>query len=159
MNDILKNTERRKRGHFYIKRGECNMNKKILSLLLISILVFCSASSVLAAEARATNSVVKQTDGGTYGKINITFRCTCVQETIPTNYSFASSMSAPSGISGLKYSHSGAVTLSNHEQDPINGSGPSWSKVYNDPILGGRATMTTRSTGFGKASATLSVTR
>ena len=80
------------------KNKELFMTKKLLSLLLTGIL---SLSLVLPASAAenepsivpyATNAKTVYTDGGTNGRITISFRATCVLVSYSTKYSWTSSV-------------------------------------------------------------------
>lgn len=135
------------------------MKKKIVSGLLMLVLVASFSASAMAATPRTTNYVDVRTSGGTNGYITVRLRCTCVQDSIPTNYSWSSSITPPTGITGLSYSQNGAVTKSNHNQDKYSVSKASYGKTYTDAIIGGKVTMKVGSTAFGSVSKTLSVTR
>lgn len=115
------------------------MKKKILSLLLVFMLAMNSCLSVAAAEARTTNYRDLQTSGGANGYITVRFRCTCVQDSIPTNYSWSSSITPPSGISGLSYYQNGAITKSDQKQDAFSTYEKSYAKTYQNALIGGYA--------------------
>ena len=135
------------------------MKKRILSVVLMIVLAISFCVPVMAATPRATDYVDVRTSGGTNGYITDRFRCTCVQESIPTNFSWSSTITAPTGITGLNYYQSGVITLSDHTQDKYTSTKSSYGKVYQNAILGGRAYMETSSTLFGRASTEMSVTR
>lgn len=135
------------------------MKKKVISFLLMFVLAISFCLPAMAATPRATDYVDVRTSGGTAGYTTVRFRVTCVQDSIPTNYSWSSSMTLPSGIQGFSYYQSGAVTLSNHTQDPFTVYSGSYSKSYTNALVGGRAYMKASSGVFGNASKEMSVTR
>lgn len=136
------------------------MKKKIISITLIFIFVFSLGISTMAADTKATDSRTIKTSGGSAGYTYITFRCTCVQESIPTNYSWSSSISKPSNVSGLSYYQKGAITKQDQTQDHFSTSNATYSKLYvRNALVGGYAEMSAGSSVFGSARTTISVTR
>lgn len=135
------------------------MKKKFLSLLIVFVLTMCFSATAMAAEPRTSNYRDVNTSGGTAGYTTIRFRCTCVQDSIPTNYSWASSITSPSNVSGLSFYQKGAITLSDHTQKTFSTNAATYSKTYQDALLGGYADMEAGSTAYGTARTTISVTR
>lgn len=97
------------------------MKRKLLSLLLTGIL---SLSLVLPASAAenepsivpyATNAKTVYTDGGTNGRITISFRATCVLVSYSTKYSWTSSMTPESGKWMDSYYQKGTITFSDYK--------------------------------------------
>lgn len=129
---------------------------KVLATLVLSLVLICGFSMPVMA---ATSYKDVKTDGGSSGKVTIRFRCTCGQDSIPTNFSWSSSITPPADIILTLYTQVIAITRPDHTQFKATVLAPSFSHTFQEAILGGRASMSAGSTAFGKASAEISVTR
>lgn len=133
--------------------------KKVLSVLLIFMLTMYMGSSVNAVEPRGTNYVTKRTSGGPNGYVNVEFRCTCIQDTRPGYFTYGSSITPPSNLNGFNYNQEVVITMQNHTQKNYKVQARSFSKTFNNALVGGSSSMWVGSAAFGSASETLYVTR
>ena len=145
------------RALFHYIKGGNSMRKKIFTLLL-TLTMICGFS--MSALAGTTSEVVK-TSEGKEGWIYITFRCTCVQTSIPTKFSWTSSITPQDGIKveALNYTQNGSITFWDYTYTPFSNKYATYSVTEAKTMLGGYSDMTASSTSFGSASKKLSVTR
>lgn len=132
------------------------MKKRILSLLLALTLMLSVGMPVMAAETRDTKYYDIITTGGTAGTATVRFRATCQQDSIPTNYSWSSTMTPLNGAAGFSFYQEGAITKSNHTQYTFKVHSASYARTFtNETIIGGRVEMEAASNAFGRAAKTI----
>ena len=134
------------------------MKRKLLSLLLTGILSLSLVLPATAAEDEpsivpyATNAKTVYTDGGTNGRITISFRATCVLVSYSTKYSWTSSMTPESGKWMDSYYQKGTITFSDYKTYNFSTSNSSYSTSGDKPMHGGYSQMNAYSIAFGNAS-------
>lgn len=126
---------------------------------MVFVLSMCLSYPVYAVEPRSTNYKTTTTTGGKYGCADIKFRCTCVQDTAPGYFSYSSSITPPSNLKGFSFNQVIRITLEDHKQNHYTCATSNFSKTLKNALLGGGSDMTVRSSAFGDASCSLSVTR
>lgn len=131
------------------------MRKKLFTLLLTSVLI-CSFSMPAMA---ATVYEDVMTSGGASGRRSVRFRCTCVQDARPTYYSWTSSITPPSTMTGKSYYQNGNIILENNARQSFVSREGTYSFGAANAFKGGNAYMSVSSTNYGSANTALSVTR
>lgn len=139
------------------------MKKKVLSILMLLTMLMVFGSQLVAAETIATpystSSDTVWTSGGTNGKVQITFRVACYQNSSDnTIFSWTSSMTPQSGVTMSTYSQSGEVTYSDYSKKAFTSSNATYSYSIKKAMNGGYSNMSASASSFGSASKRLYTT-
>lgn len=128
--------------------------------MLLTILVPLGSKSVAAEPLitpYSTTANTVWTSGGTNGKVQITFRVSCYQNSSDnTIFSWTSSITPQSGINMSVYSQNGEITYTDYSKKSFSSSKATYSYSIKKTMDGGYANMSTKAASFGSASKRLS---
>lgn len=139
------------------------MKKRILSVLMLTAMLMVSGSKSVAAESvvtpYSTSSETVWTSGGANGKVQITFRVSCYQNSSDhTKFSWTSSITPQSGVVMSAYRHKGEITYTDYSKKAFDSLNATYSYSIKKSMSGGYSNMSTTAASFGSASKRLSTT-